>query len=253
MTGSASTISASERIAHQAARIVAACDEPDSTKADLTEALDVVARVESWLSARRGELIRRLDELPGSFPEADVAASTGCTLSAATKETDRSRTLDVAGSFADALDAGDIRPGHVDALTRATKGLNDHDAATLLDGEAELAEVAARTSIREFEQHVGRRVRALQPDTDAEAKLTRQRRDTRLRSWTDQTTGMWNLSGRFDPETGRDLHRVLESAKASLFSDSTPDTAPGDPIERDHHLRALAPVSYTHLRAHETS
>ena len=230
----------SERIAAQAARIVDACIEPATPRHALTSALGEVSRIESWLAGRRAELVRKLAEQPGSFPEADIAEATGCTLNAATKETDRATTLDRADVFADALDAGDIRPGHVDALTRATRNAGAEHVATLLDEQDELARVAASSSIRDFERHLERRARDLADDGDAEAKLERQRRSTRLRTWTDKNDGMWCMSGRFDPQTGVAVHRALESTTSTLFSEATPDTAPSDPLERQQHLTALA-------------
>lgn len=69
--------------------------------------------------------------------------------------------------------------------------------------------------------------------------LERQRRATSLRSWIDGE-GMWNLRGRFDPVTGAQLDRRLTAAVETLFAEATPSTCPSDPIEKQHHLRALA-------------
>ncbi|MEM9747245.1 MAG: HNH endonuclease [Actinomycetota bacterium] len=189
---------------------------------------------------RRAELVNALKQRPASFPEADIADSTGCTLNAAARETERASTLDKAGSFADALDAGEIRPGHVDALTRAAKGLDDAQTAELYDQQDRLVDVAASSSIRDFEQHVRATALALQTEADAEARLARQTRATRLRSWVDKVDGMWNLSGRFDPITGKHLHDAIEAATRSLFVETTPATAPTDRLERQQHLHALA-------------
>jgi hypothetical protein len=236
----ATAAATSHRIAAQAARIVDACIEATPPRHELTGALGEVSRIESWLAGRRAELVRKLAEHPGSFPEADIAEATGCTLNAATKETDRATMLDRANVFADALDAGDIRPGHVDALTRATKHVGAEHAARLLDQQDELARVAANASIRDFEQHLKRTTQALTTEADDDARLDQQRRNTRLRTWTDRTDGMWCLSGRFDPETGRSLHTAIHSAVTSLFTEAAPHTAPDDPLEREQHLTALA-------------
>jgi hypothetical protein len=216
------------------------CAAPAAERDSVVSALADVAKIESWAAARRADLVRRLAEHPGSFPEADIADTTGCTLNAATKETDRARTLSAVGSFAEALDAGTIRPGHVDALTRVTRNLTDDQSTKLLDRQAQLAATAASSSIRDFEQHLARAARSLQDDTDAEARFERQRRATRLRSWVDQSDGMWCLSGRFDPRTGSEIARALDGAVASLFAEQTPDTAPADRLERQQHLNALA-------------
>lgn len=240
MIDSTSTRPSAELIGQHAARVAEVCGVPSPSRAELLDGLDRIARSESWFASRRAEIIRSLGELPGSFPEADVADTTGTTLNAATKETDRANTLQQSDAFADALDAGDIRTGHVDALTRATKNLTDQQARSLIDQQEELARVAGSSSIRDFEKHIRAKAKALETEQDAEARLDKQRRDTRLRTWVDRDDGMWRLSGRFDPVTGQELHRVLDSATRTIFSEATPDSAPADPLERADHLRGLA-------------
>ena len=66
---------------------------------------------------------------------------------------------------------------------------------------------------------------------DGVARLERQQRATRLRSWVDRD-GMWCLTGRFDPETGLTLHGRLDATVAALFTDQVPDGCPVDPLER---------------------
>ena len=56
---------------------------------------------------------------------------------------------------------------------------------------------------------------------------------------------MWCLRGEFDPETGAILQQRLNNAIEALFHDSTPDTCPTDPLDKQHHLRALALLSLT--------
>lgn len=229
-----------EQVIERVQVVAHTCAESPARRTSITGAMADLAKIESWAAARRAELIRQLAQVPGSFPEADIAESTGCTLNAATKETDRARTLDAAASFADALETGAIRPGHVDALTRTTKNLTTEQAAQLLDDEQQLATAAGSSSIREFEQHLARAARALQSEADAEQRFERQRKATRLRSWVDQADGMWCLSGRFDPRTGREIARALDATVTELFAEKTPSTAPTDRLERQQHLNALA-------------
>jgi len=221
-------------------RVADVCASASRDRGDVTGALSDLAKVESWAAARRAQLVSALAEQPAAFPEADIADTTGCSLGAAAKETERANTLGAAESFADALDAGDIRPGHVDALTRTRRQLSDEQAAQLLDQQERLAETASTTSIREFEQHLAREAKRLQTEADAEAQLVRQRHNSRLSTWVDRVSGMWNMKGQFDPDTGRKLQRLLDDAVASLFADETPDTAPADPSLRAQHLTALA-------------
>jgi hypothetical protein len=72
------------------------------------------------------------------------------------------------------------------------------------------------------------------------AKLERQRRGVRLRSWVDPVTGMWHINGQFDPVTGLQLNGRLDAAIAALFADKTPQTCPSVPGEKQDHLCGLA-------------
>lgn len=230
----------SEVVCERVRQVAQTCAAPTADRGSIVSALSDVAKIESWAAARRADLVRRLGEHPGSFPEADIATTTGCTLHAAARETDRARTLAAADSFAAALDAGTIRPGHVDALTDVTKNLTDDQTTTLLERHTQLAAVAASQSIREFQQHLARAARSLRDEADAEERFRRQQRATRLRTWVDQSDGMWCMSGRFDPRSGREIARALDDAVATLFAEKAPATAPTDRLERQQHLSALA-------------
>ena len=219
-------------------RVVATAGSPDAGPADITAALKATVEVQSFVSARRAELVRTLAEHPSAFPEAAIAETSGCSLGAATKETERAKTLVSATAMANALSDGTITTGHVDALTRATRNLDDATTATLLDHDATLAAAAAAQSIADFDAFFKRTAKALDT-TDGETRLEQQRRAARLRTWTDDD-GMWNLKGRFDPDLGKDLARRIATATRTRCSQELPATAPADPLERTQHLEALA-------------
>ncbi len=216
------------------------CGSPDAGPTELRSALAATTELQSFIAARRAELVRALAEHPASFPEAAIADTSGCSLGEATKETARADTLDQAAAMADALSDGDITTGHVDALTRTARNLDQGDRSHLLDLDIEIAAVASTSTVAEFNKWLKRKAAELD-QTDAEDRFERQRRATRLRHWTDDE-GMWNLKGRFDPKTGTDIARLLDQATDGLRNDELPATAPSDPIERDQHLRALALV-----------
>jgi hypothetical protein len=72
--------------------------------------------------------------------------------------------------------------------------------------------------------------------------LEQQKRNTRLRTWVDRHTGMWRLSGEYDPETGLHLAAQLRAKTDALFHQQTPALAPDDPSERQQYVAALALV-----------
>ncbi len=219
-------------------RVVATTGSPDAAPADIKAALKATVEVQSFIAARRAELVHALDDHPTAFPEAAIAETSGCTLGAATKERERAATLDSAAAMAGALSDGAITAGHVDALTRATRNLDDAATASLLDNDSALAAAASSRSIADFDAFLKRKTKELDA-TDAEERLEQQRRATRLRTWTDDD-GMWNLKGRFDPLLGKELSRRIASATRTRFAQELPATAPADPLERMQHLEALA-------------
>ncbi|MEM1333287.1 MAG: HNH endonuclease [Actinomycetota bacterium] len=223
-----------ERLEHA----VSVCGSPDAGPAELRAALSATTEVQGFIAARRAELVRALDEHPASFPEATIAETSGCSLGEATKEKERSTTLDAAAAMADALSDGSITTGHVDALTRAARGLDESATDSLLGDDVALAAAAATQSIAEFDAFVKRKAKALDR-SDAESRLDRQRRATRLSTWTDGD-GMVNLRGRFDPDLGRSISRAIAGVRRSIDAGELPPTAPSDPIERSKHLDALA-------------
>lgn len=133
--------------------------------------------------------------------------------------------------------------GHVDEVTRATKNLEGDQRDELLDRieHGGLLDVAAAATVEEFRRRLALEAKNIRRN-DGIDRLERQRRDTRLRTWTD-AEGMFCISGRFDPVTGVQLAARLDHAVAALFAEATPDTCPSDPIEKQHHLRALALAS----------
>ena len=132
-----------ERLEHA----VRVAGSPDAAPAELRLALKQTTQLQSFIAARRAELVTALDAVPTAFPEADIADTLGCSLGQATKEKERADTLDQAAAVADALSDGDITPGHVDALTRAGKRLEEADRAELLDLDEKIAEAASTRSI----------------------------------------------------------------------------------------------------------
>ncbi len=219
-------------------RVVELTGSPTAAPAELKAALKATVEVQSFVAARRAELLQALSEHPNAFPEAAIAETSGCSLGAATKEKERADTLGAAHAVAGALSNGTITAGHVDALTRATRNLDAAATASLFHDDAALAAAAETRSIADFDAFLKRKAKALDT-SNAEERLQRQRCATRLRTWTDDD-GMWNLKGQFDPDLGKDLARRLASVMRSKFAEETPPTAPVDPRERTQHLEALA-------------
>ena len=141
-------------------------------------------------------------------------------------------------ALGDALTAGAVSGAHVDVVGRALRQLEPDLRPRLVGRAGWLVGVATRATPDELQRTLATEVRVIQRD-DGLARLERQRRATRLRSWVDGE-GMWCLAGRFDPETGLRVHGRLSATVAALFAEQVPEHCPTDPVERQGFLRAHA-------------
>ncbi len=203
--------------------------------AELESALVTARQLAGWLEARKASLVARLSSQV-SFPEATIAAASKTSIGQAATTRERAETLGSTPSLADKLDDGAITAAHIDVVTRSSKQLDDSQRAALFDRVDQLAAVAEAATVDEFRRRVALEATKLLAD-DGIDRLTRQRRDTRLRTWTD-AEGMWCLNGRFDPVTGLKVASKLTAAVETLFAEATPEHAPADPIERQRFLAA---------------
>ncbi len=219
-----------ERIA--AVRADAAAD------AGLIEAgLVAVREVTAWADAQQAALVWQLASLV-SFPEATIAKTSKTSIGQAAKSKDRADTLDRTPNLAGRLGDGAITAGHVDAVTRCSKQLDDRQRSALFERVDKLADVAAAATVDEFAKRVRLEATRLQAD-DGLDRLERQKANTRLNTWVD-AEGMWNLRGRFDPVAGVKLAATLDRAIETLFAERVPERCPADPIEKQRFLAAHA-------------
>jgi hypothetical protein len=200
-------------------------------------ALVEVRRVRAWLDASEAALVRGL-AAEVSFPEQSIAETSKGSIGQASSVMERAATLESTPAIAAALDRGAVTAGHVDAITRAGKTLDQSQREELLDRVDALVGVAGHVSQAEFARRVRDEARRLQA-ADGLDTLERQRRATSLRTWVD-LEGMWNLKACFDPLTGVRLDTRLRESLEALFATATPDTCPTDPGAKQDQLRALA-------------
>ncbi len=217
---------------------IAAVRADGAADAGLIEAgLVAVREVTAWADAQQAALVWQLASLV-SFPEATIAKTSKTSIGQAAKSKDRADTLDRTPNLAGRLGDGAITAGHIDAVTRCSKQLDDRQRSALFDRVDELADVAAAATVDEFAKRVRLEAIRLQAD-DGLDRLERQKANTRLNTWVD-AEGMWNLRGRFDPVTGVKLAATLDRAIETLFAERVPERCPADPIEKQRFLAAHA-------------
>ena len=188
-------------------------------------ALRATSQVRSWLASSEAALTARL-AAHASFPEQTIAECARSSLNDAAKSKERSDTLGKVPPLADALDDAAITPGHVDAVTKATKGLDDDEQRDeLLDRVAGLIDIASAATVEEFRRRLALEVKSIRRD-DGMKRLERQQRAARLRTWVDGE-GMWRFDGRFDPVTGIALAVRLDTSGPNLVRGGDTRHLPG--------------------------
>ncbi len=212
--------------------------EPD--RARLVALFASLRRLRGWCDGREVAIAKAMCAVE-SFPEQALADSGRCSTRDAARTVDRSKTTEQVPSFGDALDRGDVSAAHVDALTRALGSVEADLRGELAARLDSLVGDAASMSAQDWARRARAEVDRLRGD-DGISRLDRQRRDARVRTWVDRDSGMWCLSGRFDPATGVELDARLQAALDAVRARPTPDAAPDDPIERIGFLRARALV-----------
>ncbi|MEP2370864.1 DUF222 domain-containing protein [Ilumatobacter sp.] len=226
-------------ILEQATIIVGVRSNAASCRTEVSRALVSVRQMRAWIDAQEARLITRLSAFD-SFPEATIAEASRSNLGHAAKATERAATLGATPSLSQALEAGAITAGHVDAVTRARRQLDGPQRQRLLDVADGLTGVAFAATVEQFASRIRLEARRLQTD-DGEDRLVRQKRSTRVSTWTGDD-GMWNLRGVFDPETGVRLFSAIDSMVATTFAEAIPEHCPTDPIEKQKFLAAHAVV-----------
>ncbi len=224
-------------IAERAERVAAVRSSSEAGTPEIESALVATREVRAWADAQEAGLISQLATIT-SFPEPVIAGAGKTSLNQAGKARARAQTLDATPSLAAALADGRITAGHVDALTKGSKQLDDEHRSELFDRVDDLANVATAATIDEFAARVRLEVKKMQSD-DGMDRLERQKSNVRVNTWTD-AEGMWNIRGRFDPLTGVKLWERLDGAVSTLFAEVVPDLCPSDPVEKQKFLAAHA-------------
>jgi hypothetical protein len=216
---------------------VDATDVSSADAAQLELMLGQLRSVQGWKDAAEARLtsqLRILHDTAGGAPPADVHTKGGGVSAAEGKRRERrSKTIDEAPSFGDALASGAIGAEHVDALANATTKLDDEVKEALFDCEDDLLSDATRMSPEQFGRSCRDLARRLEKDHGLQ-RNRRQRRDTFLSRKLNPGTGM--IEGRFalHPELGNQIfawaHAINWSADQSVrsLSRSNPTKRPSD-------------------------
>jgi hypothetical protein len=223
---------------HRLVDELAGLDPAERDRARLQALFAGVRRLRSWCDGREVAITRAVAAVD-ALAERSLAGAGKCSTRDVSRNLDRSRTAEQVPGLGEALDRGDVSAAHVDAtgkvLGTVDDGLRDELAARLDD----LVDEATSMSADDWARRARAEADRLRGD-DGMGRWERQRRDARVRTWVDQASGMWCLSGRFDPRTGVELEARLQAQLDAVRARPTPELAPDDPIERVGFLRAQA-------------
>ena len=216
-----------------------------ATPVQLRGALDDIRRVRARFDGVEAEIARRLKDTSPA-PERDIATSAQRSNRHGARVLARAAALADTPSLSDALETGSLSGDHVDLFAKILGALEGDVKTGLANAAPDLIRTAATSGStpEEFAASLHAAAERIAADGGM-SRFERQRRATRLRTWTDRASGMCRLSGTFDPESGARIHGRLEAAMAAMFATKTPTTTPTDSGEKQDHLRALALLALT--------
>ena len=231
----------------RAVEVLASANIEAADVATLDALLDSSRRLRSWIGAIEVKVTRRSIELHRSgtagSPEGLLADRGGQSATDAKATADRADVCDDLPLFESALAQGSIDNGHLDAIARATRGMSEEAKAEMLDREETLLKTAVDSTVERF----GRTLRLLSReitaahDRAAEAdRLTRQRRNSKIKSWIDHETGMGVTRLELDPVRHAELHAAIEAHLATVRQRDGHGDLPLDQLRLDATLELIS-------------
>ncbi len=210
-------------------------DPATLTITEIVATLQTFRVVQGWMDHFQARLLSRSNELDVSAAEV-LIRNAGISAAEAKAKDRRSKALEEAPSFSDALAEGAVSAGHTDALANATARLDQPTKDLFLEHEAALLDQATHSTPEEFARHCRHLKDRIAKDQGIE-RSERQRRDTTLRSSICPRTGMYRINAELDPELGHQVFSSLEAEVAAMTAGNT----------------ELVGVDRNHLAAHALS
>jgi hypothetical protein len=188
-------------------------------------------RLRSWLAAAEVRAARRAKalEAAGSCESVESMASRngGRSGRGARDLGRRSELCDEMPDVETALAAGDMTDEHLDAVAKASAGLEGDAKAEFVDLASDIVDEAARTSVDTFDRSMRDLAGSIKARHDARAgvdELEIQRRASKVRRWIDKRTGMHHTRVELDPIRDAKLHSAVNAELVRLrASDATGD------------------------------
>jgi hypothetical protein len=173
--------------------------------------LDALRRLRGFLDAWEAAITNALAADGGVFPDQTLSRVGGLGRRDAAGVVRRAELLAELPAVGEALAAGEVTSGHVDALAKGFDSCEPGERAAFTAELPRLLAQGAFTPADRFAGAVASAVRAVRERSEVEV-LADHVRENRLSMWQDRVTGRWKLTACFDPASGALLNQRLTSA-----------------------------------------
>lgn len=198
--------------------------DPDVLDAGALETLlGQIAELRAWCEARQVRAIRRQRQLSEAGQAADprsaVARHGRSSARDARAASEREAVCSSMPGFEEALAAGAVSSGHIDAVATATRGLDEHAAAEFAACSDDLVADATRSGVDAFARGCRDLASAIRSRHDSRAdvdELERQHARSKVSRWVDRDTGMHKTVIEADPVTDRRIWAAVQRERARL-------------------------------------
>jgi hypothetical protein len=189
-----------------------AADREGCDRAALAERAALLLQVRSWVDALEVEIAADAARL--GEPAAELLTVGGRRKAReADAVIERAAVLESMPSMQEALAAGSVSAGHVDAVVRAAGRLDAEEREDLVDLAPELVAAAACESVEAFERDTRKLVQLLSRDGGL-SRHERLRRQRSLRRWVD-AAGLHHTHVTLDPESDAKFSAALDAGVAA--------------------------------------
>lgn len=196
-------------------------------------AMSDVARFRGRLDVVLGRLVARAETLAATGEGPDAARMIAKQTKVSAKEAEwvrkRAKVLTDQPGLDDSLADGEVSAEHVDVIASVTANLTDDERTTFTERAGWLhqqALVLPPEQFRRVVQNMCDQIREF-----AGERAARQKAATKVSTWWNQSTGMFNIRGEFDPETGTAIDNALKAYSTGLKN--RPDITDLDHAQRD--------------------
>ena len=221
--------------------------DPDVMDSDqLAELTSQIAQLKSWCDSLQVRATRRQHGLAAEGraddPRNTLSRHGRNSSKDAHAANQREAVCTAMPSFENALAAGTIAAGHLDAIANATRNLDEQLLAEFHACQADLLADAGKHGVDVFERGCRDLAKHLvarsQAKSDAD-ELDQQRQRSKVKRWTDKQTGMCHTHLELDPVRDRALWAAIDSTRAKLRQADGNQRTPWPQLEVDAVIAAI--------------